>query len=100
MTTTNHPASSPRGKSSLGASVAFACTGGCGLLVPDARGPLSYCGTCRKVHQTLTRERATSLHELARRGCPRERSYARIADLIRRTGVDDAEELIGQLRLR
>jgi hypothetical protein len=78
----------------------FTCNGGCARPVPEQIGTISFCGTCWRVREVLLRERAESLAELARRGCPRERSLARIADLIRRTGVDDAEDLIGQLRLR
>lgn len=100
MKRTNHRPPS-FGNSGSGASVpAYVCLGGCGREVPEPIGTISYCGTCWRVRATLVTERADTLAELLRRGCPRERSLARIADLIRRSGVDDAEELVSQLRLR
>jgi len=100
MTTTNHrPPSS--GNSGRGASERFTCLGGCGLLVPSPFGVMATCGTCRWVRKTLDAEKCSHVSELARRHrdalprtMTREQVLGRVSDVIRRTGIDDAEDLI------
>jgi hypothetical protein len=100
MTTKPSTAYRPSGISGRGAD-RFTCIGGCGLLVPSPFGVLATCGTCTYARKTLAAEKCLHLSELARRDCdalPRTMSrdavLGRVSDVLRRTGILDAEELI------
>lgn len=89
------------GNSGRGATVKFTCLGGCGILVPRPFGTVAWCGTCFYVSKTLRECGASTLAELAKRaggnetpGLPRDYVLARVTDLLRRSGVEDAERLI------
>ena len=97
MTTTNPSPTVPSGNSGRDASVAFTCSGGCERRVMRPTGPASLCTTHFWLLDTLAIERCATTAELA---LVRERAEyvrARITDLLRRTGVDDAESLIAAL---
>lgn len=62
--------------------------------VTRSKGSLSFCSTCFWLHDTLRKESAESVAELRDR---REAVLARVANLLIRSGVDDAPRLISQL---
>lgn len=71
------------------------CQGGCGVVVP---GGLGWCGHCWELHQALQENGATSTADLLAAGPGRAHNAMwRIKDLVRRTGVADAEELVTEL---
>ena len=55
---------------------------------------MAWCSTCWFLDETLTREGAASTAELLHQ---RDVILARVADLLRRTGVEDAPRLIRKL---
>lgn len=75
----------------------YVCGGGCGIHVIRPSGPMSFCPTCYWLHKTLLAERCTDTASLlhVRERC--DAMKARLADLVRRTGVDDAEILVAFL---
>lgn len=84
-------------REALGRAPEPLCIGGCGSTVFSASGNLSYCGCCFYVESTLKRERCHSLSELEQRDSPprlnRDRVLWRIADVLRRAGAPDADDL-------
>jgi len=58
-----------------------------------------YCAACAYLIATLEEEGADTLAQLARIGepVPRERLLARVSDILRRSGVADAERLVLEL---
>lgn len=58
-------------------------------------GPLSYCTTCYYLNDTLESEACSNVTELSTIRARVEFQKARITDILRRSGVEDAEMLIG-----
>ena len=103
MSKRNHHRRASFGNSRLGAlERTHTCNGGCGVPVPEESGTLSYCGTCWRVSTVLSKENCEHVTELARFEPRHTRGslLARVSDLLRRTGVDDAETLIRQIEQR
>jgi len=65
--------------------------------VTRPNGPTSICDTCWWLERTLKHESCASVAELNTRQTRAEYHRARIADILRRSGVDDAEQLIASL---
>lgn len=62
-----------------------------------SEGTLAYCFTCWWLNKTLVSESCETTEQLRTHRERAEFYKARISDLIRRTGVDDAEELVGAI---
>lgn len=70
------------------------CLGGCGTEAMRDTGALAWCSTCWWLDKTLSREAALDVAVLRSRHDTADGFLARVADLLRRTGVEDAERLI------
>lgn len=76
----------------------YECGGGaCKTYVSRPEGPLSLCLTHYWLEDVLQSEHCSTVADLSRIRERMEFARARIADLLRRTGVEDAEDLIGCL---
>jgi len=64
------------------------------LHVHSASGAMSFCGACWYLFETLEKEACATVADLRDR---REALFGRVADLLTRTGVEDAPRLIREL---
>lgn len=74
----------------------YVCGGGCKTRVIRSSGRFSFCAACFFLHETLLKEDCSTVRDLLNLPA-REFARARIADLLRRSCVDDAESLIATL---
>ena len=72
----------------------YECGGGCKTHVIRPSGNLSWCGACFFLEEVLAVEGCGSVAELAVR---RDYLRARLSDVLRRSGVADAEDLVAAL---
>lgn len=76
------------------------CAGECGRTAPGDFRSMAYCHTCWYVRQVCEREGVPHLSVIANDRASRDALLCRISDLLRRTGVEDAELLIRDIERR
>lgn len=69
-------------------------------MLPESLGFYAFCSTCWNVNKVCLDEAVASLHEIATRWRSRQELLWRVADILQRSGVEDADLLLRELERR